>query len=645
MTDKLQSIVNREEQLVNTDNRAEFSLGKFTPIELAWDKLIINATIKVGKNTTEKCLLNNLKGVMKPAHFTAILGPSGSGKTTLLNFLSGRLISDNLKISGELSLNGKRIDDIDKFNDQMAYVMQDDILLATFSPREAFYFSANMRLTISPEEKAQRVESLIRELGITKCADTRVGNTQIRGVSGGERKRASIGVELLTNPSLIFLDEPTTGLDSSTALQVIDLLKRLAKNGRTIVSTIHQPSSEIFNNFDRLMLLVRGNIIYQGDAEQAINYFANMGYSCPNFSNPSDYFMKLMNEEGLLVEKIQAGESEDFDEAQIKQEFEQRLEGFINNYKNSNMIKDLETNETALIKENDLGFHIGFIQQFVLIYQRSFLNEIRNPMDVKLKIFQSIVNAIMLMLVYSDLGKYNEGLQNRFGALFFICTANAFGGIQGALHTFSMERPLFLRERINKTYSVHSFFWARSLAEFPFQIIYPSLCVIIVYYVIGLSDENVGKFFMLIFVQFLTYQYAVSYGLLLSTVIPKIEVATALVPALVIPFMILGGFFVNQDNIPYIFYPFTYLSMFKYGFEAAVINEFDDVDYECMPDQLCNPVKMLSINLTKWECCYILIGLAVGIRMLAYLALHLISSPEKPKLQSPENMQINNKSK
>ncbi|CAD8048393.1 unnamed protein product [Paramecium sonneborni] len=182
-----------------------------------------------------------------------------------------------------------------------------------------------MRLTISEEEKHQRVEALIRELGITKCADTRVGNTQIRGVSGGERKRASIGVELLTNPSLIFLDEPTTGLDSSTALQVIDLLKRLAKNGRTIVSTIHQPSSEIFNNFDRLMLLVRGNIIYQGDAEEAINYYGNMGFQCPNFSNPSDYFMKLMNEEGLLVEKIQVGESEDFDEAKIKEEFEERL--------------------------------------------------------------------------------------------------------------------------------------------------------------------------------------------------------------------------------------------------------------------------------------------------------------------------------
>ncbi len=107
------------------------------------------------------------------------------------------------------------------------------------------------------------MENLIKELGLERCADTKVGNTFIRGLSGGERKRTSIGVELITNPSLLFLDEPTTGLDSTTALNVLELLKHLAENGRNIVSTIHQPSSEIFGQFDNLILMVRGNIIYQ----------------------------------------------------------------------------------------------------------------------------------------------------------------------------------------------------------------------------------------------------------------------------------------------------------------------------------------------------------------------------------------------
>lgn len=140
--------------------------------------------------------------------------------------------------------------------------MQDDILLATFTPREAFMFSANLRLRISPEERKEKVEAILKQLGLTRCANTYIGNNIIRGISGGERKRTSIGVELLTNPSLIFLDEPTTGLDSTTSLNTIQLLKKMALAGRTVISTIHQPSSEIYNEFDRLILLVRGNIIY-----------------------------------------------------------------------------------------------------------------------------------------------------------------------------------------------------------------------------------------------------------------------------------------------------------------------------------------------------------------------------------------------
>ena len=115
-------------------------------------------------------------------------------------------------------------------------------------------------------------------LGLIKCADTYLGNNLIRGVSGGEKRRTSIGVELLTNPSIIFLDEPTTGLDSTTALNLMQFLNRIAKNGRTIISTIHQPSSEIFNQFDRLIIMVEGNVVYQGKAQESMGYFKNIGF-------------------------------------------------------------------------------------------------------------------------------------------------------------------------------------------------------------------------------------------------------------------------------------------------------------------------------------------------------------------------------
>ena len=147
--------------------------------------------------------------------------------------------------------------------------MQEDALLAQLTPKECLRFAANMRLQKSEEERTHIVDDLLDSLGLLDCKDTKIGNNLIKGVSGGERKRTSIGVELITDPCLIFLDEPTTGLDSTTALQVVLLLKDLAKKGKTVISTIHQPSSELFNEFDRLMLLVDGRCIFHGPASQA----------------------------------------------------------------------------------------------------------------------------------------------------------------------------------------------------------------------------------------------------------------------------------------------------------------------------------------------------------------------------------------
>lgn len=274
-------------------------------MEIMWDQLTIKVEAKKPscfkkiymkeKQLEDKVILKDLKGVGRAGQLTAILGPSGSGKTTLLNFLSGRLVSDNLRVSGKLSVNGLDIESVDVVGDKVAYVMQDDILFPTFTPREAFRFSADLRLSgQSRQEKEEKVEQVIKDLGLSKCADTYIGGEIIKGISGGERKRTSIGVELITNPSVIFLDEPTTGLDSETALNTMLVLRNMAREGRTIISTIHQPSSQIYGCFDQLLLLVQGQLIFQGPPSLAIEHFAHQGYPCPIQANPSDFFMKCM---------------------------------------------------------------------------------------------------------------------------------------------------------------------------------------------------------------------------------------------------------------------------------------------------------------------------------------------------------------
>lgn len=154
-------------------------------------------------------------------------------------------------------------------------MQQDDILFQTMSVRECLEFAARLKLPGTDEEKIQRVDELIITLKLKKCENTRIGGPLVKGVSGGERKRTSIGVELITDPSLIFLDEPTTGLDSFTATSVMETLGDLARYGnRTVISTIHQPNSDIFEMFDMLLLLARGKIIYLNKANLSVDFFA-----------------------------------------------------------------------------------------------------------------------------------------------------------------------------------------------------------------------------------------------------------------------------------------------------------------------------------------------------------------------------------
>lgn len=192
--------------------------------------------------------------------------------------------------------------------------------------RECLEFAAKLKLGGSTDSKIERVNELIGELSLTKCQNTKIGGPLVKGVSGGERKRTSIGVELITNPNLIFLDEPTTGLDSYTATTVIDTLRNLAKQGRTVISTIHQPNSDIYEIFDRLMLLAQGRVIYFNEAEKAVDYFSSIGFACPEMTNPADYFMTIMSIESFDEEDDENAK----DETTIKAEYTKKITNFAN---------------------------------------------------------------------------------------------------------------------------------------------------------------------------------------------------------------------------------------------------------------------------------------------------------------------------
>ena len=274
---------------------------------LIWKNLSYSVAVKGGR----KQILTNVTGELKPGELTCILGPSGSGKTTLLNILSGRMGAGGkfkAEINGETTLNSVPISPVQQQH-VFGYVMQDDALFATETPREILDFSARLRLMGVDDSKiAHLLDDLLNALGLSGCADTVVGNEMIKGISGGQRKRTSIGAELITNPAITFLDEPTSGLDTAAAYTVCSVLKQLANAKQAVMCTIHQPSSEIFALFDSAIFIARGQVMYEGHPKGIRPHFDRLNFSCPEDYNPADFVMFLVETaENEKFEKLSQG--------------------------------------------------------------------------------------------------------------------------------------------------------------------------------------------------------------------------------------------------------------------------------------------------------------------------------------------------
>ncbi|KDO27029.1 hypothetical protein SPRG_07742 [Saprolegnia parasitica CBS 223.65] len=415
---------------------------------LTWN--IESVTVEIQKNRTEKftkTILKDVKGEAQPGQMIVIMGPSGAGKSSLLDVIAGR----NLKYQGSVLVNGQPWNQ--SMNRRACYVMQDDIFYYTLTVKEHLMFQADLRMgnASSPTERAEPRPQ--------KSQDTPIGNEANRGISGGERKRLSFATELLTNPSLLFVDEPTSGLDSYMAESVMLQLQKLAQEGRTVLATIHQPSSEIFALFDRLYLLSNGRTVYSGKASESVAYFAAMGYQCPTYMNPTDYFMRQ-----IIVLDLESPDAA-------------RVAAIADAWATRAIAPTVPSDARALdaSMEEYKETRLGLLGQLRVLCQRNLLRIVRDKIAFKARCFQSLFISVIVGLVYLNLTLSQTGLQSFSGVLFFISINQVFSSANSEFISVPLELPIMLREWNAALYRSSTWYFAKNISEVIFQLFFPML--------------------------------------------------------------------------------------------------------------------------------------------------------------------------
>lgn len=587
-------------------------------VDFSWEQLGYHVKVDDGNGESSmKPLLCNVTGTARGGRVLAIMGPSGAGKTTLMNGIIGRLQVDaEHRLDGCAFLNDTVFSN--RYKKLVSYVAQDDIVMGKETPAEALYFSARVRLGLSVEEAQERTEDILTRLRLQKCRDTYLGIPGlIKGVSGGEKKRVNIGNELITNPYVLLLDEPTTGLDSVNALRVGELLRDLAhEEKRTVLCTIHSPSSELFALFDDLLLFAKGHVVYHGPTSDAPDYFASVGYPVPPRTNPSEYFMNLL---------------------QLPREELQKLwdawEAYLASPASANNLSVLPMGDTITTRSELLEKHLADKQgaslliETVELTKRSMRLFLRDPGSTIGRAVQTIFFAVLVGLFFFGLDKDAQGVQDRAGALFMVMMNNMFMAAMSGLASFPPERAVFLMEQGAEAYSAWAYSAAKSIAELPFQIIFPTIFTCIAYFMMGFV-ETASAFFAFWIIVVLLANTGYSFGLMCASVFPTAEAAFAAVPLVFMPLSIVAGLFANTDRLDPYWIWLNYLSFPRFAYTALFTNEFGKIGEICGAGNPCPypsgdfVIRLYGFEDDSWErSAWVLALFTIGFKVIGAFSL------------------------
>ncbi|KAJ3391242.1 hypothetical protein HDU84_006306 [Entophlyctis sp. JEL0112] len=492
-----------------------------------------------------KVILSGITSTAPTGSITAILGPSGAGKSTLLDILAGK--SKQGFISGKISYGG--VSEDDSAERMIAYVDQDDLLLPSLTVRETLLFSANLRLPegMSKKEKAERVDEVISTLGLSHVSNSRIGGFGIpgKGISGGERRRVSIGVELVTSPGILFLDEPTSGLDAFNAHAVVDALHALAHvHQKTVIFTVHQPRSDVYALFDHVLVLAAGSVLYSGRGVDCASKLKEQGSPCPDGYNIADHLLDLA---------VQVSHKDETP-SQSSNSFLVNLgTSAIGLRKRKNVSRgfnetDAETAPAMYLDRRTISkrqYRVGFLTQLSELVNRAFTHLVRTPSLLLSHLSLAVILGVFVGGVYYHSDDSLAGLQNRLGSLFFILSLIGFSSLS-AVGSLASERGLLLRERSNNMYGSMPYYLSKILCDIlPLRVIPAFIIGTIAFFMVGYdsSGAHYPKYLVLLLL------FSANMGLTcicLAVAITDVGTATLVGAILILFKMLFAGLIISQ---------------------------------------------------------------------------------------------------
>ncbi|KAG0559801.1 hypothetical protein KC19_10G129800 [Ceratodon purpureus] len=557
---------------------------------LVWTDLCVNVS---GKRP--RPILVGATGYAEPGSIMAIMGPSGSGKSTLLDTLAGRL-APNTVLTGDMMLNGEKKATLSYGT--AAYVTQEDVLIGTLTVRESIMYSANLRLpdSITKEEKNAIVDSTILEMGLSGCQNTYVGNFFVRGLSGGEKRRLSIALQILTRPRLLFLDEPTSGLDSAAAYFVVSTLKNLAKDGRTVISVIHQPSSEVFALFDNLALLSKGRTVYFGEAASASEFFAASNYPCPPMQSPSDHYLAIINADFDTVKSSLKSLQVDDDVEVVdplllktRKNTEEVVKMLSAAYQQSeyatatrariSQIQSECSGRGGLTRGNKGS--ASFYRQCMTLTKRSFVNMTRDPGYYWLRVAMYVMVGLCLGTIFWRVGFQYSSILARAGVMFFVAAFLTFMAI-GGFPSFVEDMRVFYHERLNGHYGVAAFVVGNTLSSLPFLFLIALSSGTLVYFMVKLH-AGFGHYAYFILMLFAALTCVESLMMTVSSVVGRNFLAGIVIGAgIQAIYMLLAGYFRLTKDLPKPVwrYPVSYIAFHTYAIQGLFKNDFPGLTFQ-----------------------------------------------------------------